>query len=493
LVLCFLLSCPSFAALHYVRFGATGSGSGADWTNASSSLPGSLIRGDTYYLAVGSYGPRVFNDAGTGVITLRHATAADHGTETGWQASFEGQAVFTQLGIDKGNYVFDGATGGGPGSWETGFGFKVQMPASGGQSNAVSLGSGVANVTFRHVDFQGRGRSYTGGDTDLFYLTNAYTNLTISRCFLRDTDRTMILSWPSGGNGMTIEYSKFARNGIAEHREAWSAGTDSNVIVRYNLFEDIMGTGDIAIVNSNGVADHWDIYGNAFYWTGNFNDAIINTGVIMNRYDATCGGSNICVQATNWHIYNNVIANIANGSFTSSIAPEGPVVNYVVENNIWFNNKTDDSGVSGANVADYNWYFGNTKNGNSGPHDVVGTANPFTNWQAGDWTLKAAIPGLALAAPYNLDALGVTRGADGVWDRGVYEFVSGSPPPPPPSGSACDVNSDGTTNVVDVQQEVNQALGTTNCTADINKDGQCTVIDVQRVVNAALGGQCVTQ
>jgi hypothetical protein len=62
---------------------------------------------------------------------------------------------------------------------------------------------------------------------------------------------------------------------------------------------------------------------------------------------------------------------------------------------------------------------------------------------------------------------------------------------PPPS--ACDVNSDGTTNVSDVQLIVNQAIGVATCSADINKDGSCNVIDVQRVVNAALGGQCVTQ
>jgi len=48
------------------------------------------------------------------------------------------------------------------------------------------------------------------------------------------------------------------------------------------------------------------------------------------------------------------------------------------------------------------------------------------------------------------------------------------------------------TNVVDVQLEVNQALGVAPCASDINKDGQCNVIDVQRVVNAALGGACVS-
>ncbi len=58
--------------------------------------------------------------------------------------------------------------------------------------------------------------------------------------------------------------------------------------------------------------------------------------------------------------------------------------------------------------------------------------------------------------------------------------------------SACDLNQDNSTNVIDVQLEVNMALGVTSCTGDINKDGVCNIVDVQRVVNAALGGQCVT-
>ena len=71
----------------------------------------------------------------------------------------------------------------------------------------------------------------------------------------------------------------------------------------------------------------------------------------------------------------------------------------------------------------------------------------------------------------------------------VCRFALGGAPPV----NACDVNGDSATNVVDVQQSVNQALGVvTPCTADINKDTKCDVIDVQRVVNAALGGSCVS-
>jgi hypothetical protein len=62
-----------------------------------------------------------------------------------------------------------------------------------------------------------------------------------------------------------------------------------------------------------------------------------------------------------------------------------------------------------------------------------------------------------------------------------------------PIGSACDLNGDSATNVSDVQQCVNQAIGAAACsTGDINKDGSCTVVDVQRTANAALGGACVT-
>ena len=56
--------------------------------------------------------------------------------------------------------------------------------------------------------------------------------------------------------------------------------------------------------------------------------------------------------------------------------------------------------------------------------------------------------------------------------------------------SPCDLNSDGSVNVLDVQLMVSQALGTTACTNRLDGAAACDVIDVQRVVNAALGGAC---
>jgi hypothetical protein len=58
--------------------------------------------------------------------------------------------------------------------------------------------------------------------------------------------------------------------------------------------------------------------------------------------------------------------------------------------------------------------------------------------------------------------------------------------------NACDLNSDGVVNVLDVNRAVNMTLGLSPCTANINGPAACTVVTVQRVVNSSLpGGACV--
>ena len=56
LLLVLLFCTPVQAANHYVRAGATGSADGTDWTNAFTDLPATLTRGDTYFVADGTYG-----------------------------------------------------------------------------------------------------------------------------------------------------------------------------------------------------------------------------------------------------------------------------------------------------------------------------------------------------------------------------------------------------------------------------------------------------
>lgn len=60
-----------------------------------------------------------------------------------------------------------------------------------------------------------------------------------------------------------------------------------------------------------------------------------------------------------------------------------------------------------------------------------------------------------------------------------------------PTFSKCDVNTDGSVNVIDVQLSINQALQPTSCsTGDVDRNGTCNVIDVQLVVNSSLGSGC---
>src|SRR5690242_6729684 len=107
---------PASAANHFVRAGATGTGSGADWTNACADFSGScavssLVRGDTYYVAAGTYASHTWNRAasGTSVITIKRATAADHGTDTGWSSTFDAQVTWGyNQQFTTGFWVFDG-------------------------------------------------------------------------------------------------------------------------------------------------------------------------------------------------------------------------------------------------------------------------------------------------------------------------------------------------------------------------------------------------
>ncbi len=60
------------------------------------------------------------------------------------------------------------------------------------------------------------------------------------------------------------------------------------------------------------------------------------------------------------------------------------------------------------------------------------------------------------------------------------------------AGNACDLNQDGTVDLVDVQLAISMALGTAPCNANVAGSGVCNVVVVQRVTNAVLGMGCLT-
>lgn len=123
---------PAFAANHYICPGATGTHSGAEWTDAYTGIgtatgninPASMVRGDTYYVANGQVtlasAVTTFGvaDSGTSIITIQKAVDGANGTNTGWTnggtgTCNENQAVWGPFLVTTDYYTFNGATRGG--------------------------------------------------------------------------------------------------------------------------------------------------------------------------------------------------------------------------------------------------------------------------------------------------------------------------------------------------------------------------------------------
>jgi hypothetical protein len=425
------LAAPAIGANHYIRAGATGSQTGGDWANACSGFTGScavssLVRGDTYYVADGSYGSYSFNKAvnGTLVITIKKATANDHGTDVGWNSSYgDGVANFSgQINFATSYWVFDGITGGGPDNWTTGFGFKVTQS----DARPALRTDKVSNITIRHIDVQGnRNTSGGGGTAQDGFAVYGGTNINISHYYIHDVGRCIFfLSTQDfiAEHGYTGTYT-YTDAAHAELASVWGFAIPSNrVTFRNNMFTYIEGVGGLMFDNQeNPSGGGMKVYGNIFYrppgvtwkgagngliggWTGNggeeFHDVVV--------YNNTFVNTNVPPFGTLPRIYSGATA--YNNIFYNSTAPSFSVF------------KTHD----------YNWFY-NSGSTAGEAHAQTGTAGVFTDLANANFHLSAATnTGLVLPAPFDKDPDGVTRGASGVWNRGAYQSgaVSGRPNAP---------------------------------------------------------------
>ena len=406
------------AAVHYVRAGASGNGS--DWSNAMGNLPATLVRGDTYYIASGSYGSRTFNDAlaGATYIYIKKATAADHGTATGWNSAYAGTATFSNLKFSKGYYDIDGKVGGGPGSWTSGHGFKITSAASG--TGKLITVDNVTGIRIRHAEIYFNnlvGASTTTASGDLIYAVAGGNDILVQYCWLHDSARTIF--YPIKWSNITFEYNRMERNGVnwssGNHSEIFSSRQVSNVTVRYNHILDWKSTGGLmfgGVVSSaaKSISQNLYIYGNVFEWTKTWGDTA-NNGAIGSWSHAWMG-----IQTA--RIYNNTFVNItdSNPSDAASIFPIGNLTDVIVQNNLFYN--ANPRAIKGSH--NYNW-FNSDSHGETGAQ--VSTSNPFMNYSGKDYRLAAPTQNVnALASPFNMDMFGAARGKDGIWDRGAYEF-----------------------------------------------------------------------
>jgi hypothetical protein len=409
-----------FAANVYVLDG--GSGDGSAWNNALDDIPsGGGTRGDTIYVGVGTYAAREFSQATSGstVTTIKKATVADHGTSTGWNDSYAGQAVFPSWNFTTSNWTVDGATGGGPGSWNSGFGFKVEGTSSG----LCGMPGTIAGITIRHTQFQSdRGATFIFGVKGT---TGAVDDVLIEYCAFNEIFGPIfhINNWTD----LTVQYCYwYANKSTAEdHSEGVSSiGINERCVFRWNIYHNIEGTAVFAGVNTGGSVD-WRIYGNIFRGS---------TTPVYYYWEAD--PSNNKNGMTNLIIANNTIYN--NGPYSQGAYVIQQGTGNVGYNNLFYNN--DANAFAQDLTHNYTWAYLNIRSAD-GPFDKdadlvtgeangqIGTANPFVSVNSdpllADLHLSvntiAGYDTTAILAGNGVDMNGITRTT---FSRGALEYVA---------------------------------------------------------------------
>lgn len=431
------------AANHYIRADAAGTATGADWTNAWTSWPAILVRGDTYYIADGDYERTVestwrFDDAESGelYITLKKATVAEHGTETGWDNAYgDGQAVFDYgITFNTAYWIWDGVSASDPSDSST-YGFKVKRLTGSSTSTTMCIGvpiQGYSSSDPHHVTIQYTAMVCPGGDVyeakqQCFYsMSESGTHdVTVAHCYLAEGQVNMLIrGWYEG---CVIEYNYFAENhGTtwgAYHGEQISPGgaygySCEDVILRNNTFVDSKPYVIGAHTNNN---DGWLIYNN-----------LVLGGTGASIWGTADSGHDDVVK--NWHVHHNTHIGWTGASAAVLVGnlTDGSNKTYVY-NNLFIDCSLmymdNSSWADSTLVHDHNAYYNTTHT--TEVNEITGSTAPvMSDSEPYDLDLTSSINGVAQdSLTGGLDTLRTADYDDSTLndppDVGVYEFNSG--------------------------------------------------------------------
>jgi hypothetical protein len=406
-----------YAADFYVRDGASGSNNGSDWANAWENMTNinwsSVARGDTIFVADGTYTGDRWDKAASGTtpITIKKAIESDHGAEPGWQTTYgDGTATFEgQIEITTGYWVFDGQK---RDSLTTGHGFKLDLSPS---SKGLRLSAGPGGHTFRYIEIDGNDDNNTkAGDGIYSCCGEIADDITMQFLYVHDNTRTNLLT--TGADRWLIEHSVFSRPGAnqGQHSEIFSCKQSDDFVLRYNYFTDPISTGGVLITGLR-----WKIYGNVFTNTA-LNTRPCNNGMI--------GGWSGKI-SNNHQVYNNTFIDLDQSQ--GDLFPINAGQSSTVQNNLTCNM---EEYANNASTKSHNAFSNSPNPGESNQQIIAGSCEALfvtygsEFWQPAtdDFRLEAETsPGVTLAAEFNTDMDGNVRGADGTWTRGAFEFVSG--------------------------------------------------------------------
>lgn len=447
---------PSFAADWYVRKGAAGANSGADWTNAWNEMNqiawGSISAGDTIWLAGGTYTTQLSIGA-SGTSGSRIYVRRVKNTDTvpiaaaGWNAAYDAQVVISAYQ----SIYFSGTSG--LGSYVTidgreDFGIKLVYPDTGWSAAGVWLGTSSTHkpvgVILQYLDVAGP--SSTGSYPRVFEQgvvgihVRYAEDLTIRYCRVHDD---------TGGIFMVNVYG--------------------NIVVEHNKIYRVKVAYDAELDAIDGVSA-----GSYQLWHEEFSTIRSCFGKVTYRYNEMyegaaegiflthVGGETSCPDGV--EIYGNLMHSPYDGASTTLRFVETQTSPWLVK---IYNNTVVDCplGIRTSRGGDLieGSEIRNNLLVNSGGISVTGTYTASNNLSTSDTTYfvsysgdnyhlakPTATRGYTLASPYNTDMDGYTRGADGYWDIGAYEgggtvednVAPTFPGPNTPSGTiACDASS----------------------------------------------------
>lgn len=426
----------------FIRAGATaGSNAGTTWANAYTNLGSvSWVRGNTYFLAGGSYTGGVAIACATNGslwVQLKKASAAINSSDAGWSSAY-GSDVATITGpLDVSNHwtLVSGITGAGT----NGHGIKINPTA---QSTCMTVGDGVNHVTLAGLELRGSGFNVSSNVFDGLYWahTASAKGLSVSNCWIHEVTRNGFTTGNAVGTSWSDPGLTWSANVISEtggcldpnqHGQGMQISynaDDAYILIERSVFRNVVGSAMISYLGGD-LANHRfsRIINNVFTMTALGTYFGLSPGVIWAHDSARA--------ATNFLVANNTVYGVGTNSTTlAQFALQSTnLIGNALVNNVWescYFSATNQGFQSVSNNAYYTNAGAGVPSGTAG--QVDGSATTFTDAAGGDFSLAsggyAVGSGVDLSSIFTTDITGATRSAP--WDIGAYEFDGSEPPPP---------------------------------------------------------------
>ncbi len=358
-------------------------------------------------------------------MTINGVQASDSvpAAAAGWNKAYDSQVVISgsNINLAAGSYInIDGRVGT---VSNNNFGISIQCPSGNGCDGIDGAGSGnLSNINLYHLELYGppcvtAGSCSNGADgLNIAPSNNTVTNLLFDHGWIHryaETIRT------SNWSGCTVQYSDIdtMAQTTDEHEDIIFSYPIKDFTFRYN---SVWGSPNDGIF-FYGNETNTQIYGNVFYHSG---------AALITFYEGF---------THNVYIYNNVFENDGTfGDYQPAWLDFSGTMTGEIANNIWENVNKNGS----CSICNHNAYsLSGNSSGETGsfsytPGTQFVSESPSSPLLANFHLTAAGVTafankGKALAAPFNMDADGDVRGADGGWDIGAYEYHTSQAPSPP--------------------------------------------------------------